>query len=114
APATTAYVSLWGGGGIAVIDWYAGTVTTRLIPTGKNPTGMALSAGGERLFVVNGDDDSLSAIRLEDGHVDTVPLAAEQLLPGLSPSDVALSPDGERVYVAAAGANAVFAFDARS
>jgi YVTN family beta-propeller protein len=136
---TTAYVTNWGGrfptgtdqtsttgsfpgadriaidsrgiaasGTVSKIDLKTGTVTAE-IEVGLHPTGLALDAKRNRLYVANSNSDTVSVVDvLENKVVDTIaiePFARE--VAGIAPEALALSKDGDRLYVACAGINAV-------
>lgn len=112
---TRAYVSLWAGSSVAVVD-VTDPATPRLtgsIPTGKNPEGMLLSPDGTRLFVVNSDSDTLTVVDLaREEVVETVRLAEVDAPFGAAPNNLALSADGARLYCTLSGLNAVEVLDA--
>lgn len=105
---STAFVSLWNGAAVAVVNLASGTTST--IAVGKNPEGLALSPDGTRLVVANSDSDSLSVIDVATRVVvDTLWVAGEDALRGASPSAGAFDAAG-RLYVVNAGDNAVDVF----
>src|SRR4029077_13197503 len=82
-------------------------------PVGRHPTGLAWDERGARLYVANGNSDTVSVI-------DTRPNAVVQSIAvapfrerkiGLAPTAVALSPDARTLYVALGGINAVAVVD---
>jgi YVTN family beta-propeller protein len=139
AAGTIAYVSNWGGRVPAAQDLTAatgnlpgsdrvvvdargiastGTLTridlaqgrvTHTIAVGLHPTALAWDESRGRLYVANGNDDSLSVIDTEQQRVaSVVPLQPfERKLAGVAPTALALSQDGTRLYVACGGLNAV-------
>ena len=106
-----AYVSLWGGSSVAVLDVKTGQGVAEW-QTGLHPNEMVLSRDG-RLFVSNGGLNTVSVVDTADGTV------GEQLssafapgdLPGATPDSLALSPDGGTLYVANADTNTLAVFD---
>jgi YVTN family beta-propeller protein len=86
---------------VAVIDAdpESATFNTILatIPVGANPTGLAVTPDGSRVYVTNGGsagDDSISAISTATRSVvGTIPLTGSA-----SPSGIAITPDGSRAY----------------
>jgi DNA-binding beta-propeller fold protein YncE len=106
-----AYVSLWGGRAVAVVD-VAGATPTLLarVPVGKNPTALLLTP--TRLLCASTDSDRVDVIDLATRVVvDNIPIAGEANAPrGAAPNHLALSPDGARLYVASAWENAVDVF----
>src|SRR5262245_11206957 len=102
-------------GTVSVIDTSSNTVL-RSIDVGLHPSGMAMSPGGDRLFVTNANSDSISVIDTStDSVVKTLhvgeagPDGAPIL--GSSPNAVTVSPDGKTIYVANAANNAIAVVD---
>src|SRR5499427_2500775 len=103
-------------GTVSVLDAATNTVAKQ-INIGLHPTGMALSPGGDRLFVTNANSDTLSMI---DTATDTVAKTIDvgergrdrMPLLGSSPNAVAVSGDGRTLWVANGAANAVAVVDA--
>jgi len=82
---------------------------TKSIPVGLQPTDMIFSPNGNRLFVANANNDSVSVI---DPHTDAVveTIATSPAPGGLaasSPNGLAISKDGGTLYVTLGGDNAV-------
>ncbi len=106
------YVSLWGGSAVAVIDAQLHTVIAR-IPVGDHPCDMAQSPDGNRLFVANANNNTVSVIDLRSLKVtETISSALTPGAPnGSTPNAVAVSPDGNRLYIANADNNYVAVMD---
>src|SRR5262245_37514492 len=136
---TLAYVSNWGGrvpgskdptaptglqpsADRVVIDAQGkaatGTVTrldlasgnaTHTIPVELHPTAILLDEAHNRLYVANGNKDSVSVIDTVRNQVSrTIVLQPfEKPVRGIAPTALALSKDGSRLYVACGGINAV-------
>ena len=86
----------------------------RVIKVGSEPNKMALSPDGLRLYVANGDSDSVSVI---DTDRETVIRTISLRRPGYryfgaNPNSIAVSPDGEILYVTLGGENAIAVVDA--
>ena len=82
--------------------------TVRVIPVGRVPRGMALSATGDRLFVTNSWDDTLSVI-------DTKSLAVIATWNvGAEPSGVVEDRAGNQIFVANRISNDIAVLDART
>jgi YVTN family beta-propeller protein len=110
----TAYVSLWGGSAVAIVDVATGAVGAR-VPVGKNPEGLALSPDGARLAVACADSDSVVVIDTATRTVaSTFWIDAEDADRGSAPSSLRFSPDGARLFVTSAFDNAIDVLDARS
>jgi YVTN family beta-propeller protein len=99
-------------GTVSHVDLVTGRVV-RDISTGRHPTAIVWNEAGGRLFVAEGNSDSVTVI---DTHSDIViariaiaPFRERQI--GLAPTALALSPDARTLYVALGGANAVAMFD---
>ena len=83
------------------------------IDVGAEPNKMILSSGGDRLFVANGDSDSISIIDTGDEKVTgTISLLRPgHRYKGADPNSLALSPDERILYVTLGGENAVAVID---
>jgi len=83
---------------------------------GSSPNSLAVT--DDRVFVSNGNNDTISVIDTQrDAVVQTIRLTLDERLRGLRgviPFGLALSPDQRRLYVAEAGINAVAVIDARN
>jgi YVTN family beta-propeller protein len=108
---------------VAEVDLGPPAAVVRQIPVGEQPTAIAASRSGARLYVANAGSDSLSIVDVAAGRVlgtvaTTAPPGAvpPQLTPlrGSSPNGLALSPDERTLYVTNGGNNtlAVVALDA--
>jgi DNA-binding beta-propeller fold protein YncE len=82
---------------------------TNTIAVGLHPTGMAWDEASNRLYVANGNDDSISEI-------DTVRVKVARTFglnpfgnraSGIAPTAIALSPDHESIFVTCGGINAI-------
>ncbi|MDX6267683.1 MAG: hypothetical protein QOD70_2423 [Frankiales bacterium] len=106
----TAWVTNEGGNTLSVLD-VSGSAprVTSSIPVGTHPTAAVLS--GKRLFVANGESDSVSVVDTLHGTVTDTwslsPYKGAQI--GVSPS--ALATDGKRLYVTGAGNDDVLVLD---
>lgn len=89
------------------------------IPTGPGSVGGsspgAVVAGGDKVYVSNSAQDSISILDARTGKEERTlllePAKAVAGLRGLLPFGLALSPDGSRLYVACAGINALAVID---
>jgi YVTN family beta-propeller protein len=106
------YVSLWGRGEVAAVDTGSHAVVARW-KTGEHPSEMVLDPAGRRLFVANGNENTVTVLDPETGRaVETLSVAfSPDEPPGATPNSLAVSPDGRRLFVANAGINAVAVFD---
>jgi DNA-binding beta-propeller fold protein YncE len=86
---------------------------TNTIPVREHPTGMAWDESTDRLYVANGNDDSVSEI-------DTVRVNVARTFAiqpfnnrahGIAPTAIALSADHKQLYVACGGINAIAVID---
>ena len=94
------YVSRPGLASLAVIDRRAHEVTA-VVPTGREPTGLAVDALARRAYVALGGEDQVQILDLASGEeLGRIPLRS-----GDEPADLALTPDGRIVLVVAKGSN---------
>ncbi|MBG1267939.1 bifunctional YncE family protein/alkaline phosphatase family protein [Nostoc sp. WHI] len=89
--------------------------TTR-IPVGSQPNKVTLSNDQKRLYVANGNSDSVSVIDTNTNSVvQTISLSrSSDKYKGANPNSVALSPDERQLYVTLGGENAVAVVDLQS
>ena len=89
---------------------------THTIPTGLHPTALVWDETSARLYVANGNSDSVSVI-------DTARMTVARTIPidpfptkvhGIAPTALALPLDRKRLYVACGGINAVAVIDVQS
>jgi YVTN family beta-propeller protein len=108
----TLYVSLWGGGAVAVIDTQSQTITST-IPTGSNPNELLLNRTGSYLFVANANDNSVSVISTNNKKV--IETISTSLFPtkltGSTTNGLALSANEKTLYIANADNNCLAVFD---
>jgi YVTN family beta-propeller protein len=99
-------------GSISKVDLERGTVAKE-ITVGRHPTSIVWNEAAGRLYVAEGNSDSISVIDTKSDAVVTrfavAPFTATQI--GLAPTALALSPNGRTLYVALGGANAVALYD---
>ncbi|GAC1550227.1 MAG: hypothetical protein NVS2B9_16550 [Myxococcales bacterium] len=109
-----AYVSSQRDGEVDVVDLATLRVESR-IKVGQQPNKMILDRAQRRLFVANGNSDTVSVIDTASGRVveqiaTTAPrelFEKEQQLKGSNPNALALSPDERALYVTNGGTNAL-------
>lgn len=106
------YVSLWGGGGIAVLD----TRTLKMeaeITTGSHPNEILCSKNGQFVFVANANDNSVSVINVKSKKV--IETISATLFPtkltGSTTNGLALSADEKTLYIANADNNCLAVFN---
>jgi len=100
-------------GSLSVIDIATRRVVKQIV-LGRHPESMALSRDGNRLFVVNANDDTISVVDTSrDELVRTVELPLQAGF-GASPSAIAVSPNDGRIFVAEGGDNRVLLLDGDS
>ncbi|GAC1420512.1 MAG: alkaline phosphatase family protein [Candidatus Velthaea sp.] len=85
----------------------------KVIPVGDGPNKMILSADERRLYVANGNSDSISVIDTEsDTVLGTIPVSRPgDPLKGANPNSLALSNDQRFLFVTLGGENAVAMID---
>jgi YVTN family beta-propeller protein len=101
-------------GTVSVID-AASNAVVKTLNVGLHPTGLALSPGGDRVYVTNANSDTVSEINTAtDIVVKTLHVGGtegrEPLL-GASPNAVAVTPNGRSLFVANASQNAIAVVD---
>jgi DNA-binding beta-propeller fold protein YncE len=87
--------------------------TRRDVQVGKQPSGMVFASDGQRLFVANGDSDSIAIVDPGAGSVLRTFSVTPKEDPwfGVLPTSLALTPDGKTMYAALGGLNAVAVID---
>lgn len=94
---------------VAVFDRHAHQVTA-ILPTGREPTGIAVDARLGRAYLALRGEDQVQVLDLTTGEdLGRVPLRG-----GDEPADLALTPDGRLVVVANSGSDTVAFVDAES
>jgi YVTN family beta-propeller protein len=94
-----AYVPLNGENQLAIVDLATNALVARL-PTGRNPIGVSVNAGGNRVYVTNFDDGTVTVFdSLRNQVVSTIAVGAD-------PVGVQVSPNGKTIAVANLGASA--------
>ncbi|MGC8741788.1 MAG: bifunctional YncE family protein/alkaline phosphatase family protein [Candidatus Sumerlaeaceae bacterium] len=106
-----AYVSLWGGKAVAVVDLRARTV--RRIPTHSHPNELVMAPDATRLFVACANTNYTDVIDLASEKVtEQLDCASYPGMPaGATPNGLALSNDGRTLVVANADTNHLAVFD---
>ena len=101
-------------GTVSRIDLVRRTVT-RTLTVGLHPTAILWDEPRHRLYVANGNEDSVSVIDTQRELVlQTIPLQPFQVAAaGIAPTALALTPDGEQLFVACGGINAVAVLETR-
>jgi YVTN family beta-propeller protein len=95
-------------GAVTRVDVETGKATHTLA-VGLHPTALALDEARRRLYVANGNGDSVSVIDTEHVQVlRTMPIQPfSQAVRGIAPTALQVSADGATLYVACGGINAV-------
>lgn len=95
-------------GTVSRVDTSTGAAT-HSIAVGLHPTALLLDESRNRLFVANGNSDTVSVVDIRQNRVAATialqPFARNVV--GVAPTALALSPDGGTLYVACGGINAV-------
>ncbi len=100
-------------GTVSRIDLNTGEVTGN-VTVGLHPTALAWDTTSGRLYVANGNSDSVSVVDSEAARVlVTWPVQPfGRAVAGIAPTSLVLSPDRKRLFVACGGINAVAVLDA--
>ena len=102
--ARNAYITNGSSNNVSVIDTTANTVIAT-IPVGSEPSGVAVSPDGSKVYVVDQFADTVSVITTATKMVSaTIPV-------GTYPQGVAASPDNRKVYVANSDSHTVSVID---
>jgi YVTN family beta-propeller protein len=95
-------------GNVTEVDLVVGGVRA-VASVGRHPTGVAWDQKNGRLYVANGNSDTVTVIdtrrRTRERSIAIAPFRERKI--GLAPTAVALSPDGGTLYVTLGGVNAV-------
>jgi YVTN family beta-propeller protein len=118
---TTAYVTSLRDAEVDVVDLTVPAVTAR-IPVGRQPNKAILNKAQTKLFVANGNDDTVSIIDTANNKVtETVPVLAPKSVfanpggfKGANPNGLTLSPDEKTLYVTDGATNALAVVDLRA
>ena len=98
-------------GTVSKVDLITGQVTAD-IGVGRHPTALVWDEPGARLYVADGNSDSVTAIDTRtntvSAHIPIAPFRERNV--GLAPTALALSPDRRTLYVTLGGVNAVAVF----
>lgn len=99
-------------GALTRVDIESGKATHTLA-VGLHPTALALDEPRRRLYVANGNGDSVSVIDTERTLVvRTIPIQPfSQTVRGIAPTALQVSPDGATLFAACGGINAVAVID---
>ena len=100
-------------GSVTRIDLESGKATDS-IAVGLHPTALALDEPRHRLYVANGNDDSVSVIDTERAQaLRSIPLQPfAEAVHGIAPTALQVSADGTTLYAACGGINAVAVIEA--
>ncbi|WP_375502619.1 beta-propeller fold lactonase family protein [uncultured Nostoc sp.] len=96
---------------VVAVNITSGQITR--IPIGSQPNKVLLSPDQNRLYVANGNDDSISVIDTNNNRVvQTISLSRPgDKYKGGNPNSLTLSPDGRTLYVTLGGENAITVVD---
>lgn len=86
---------------------------THTLTTGLHPTAMVWHQASQRLYVANGNSDTISVFDTRTNQLlNTIDLQPfSDRVKGISPTALAVSPDGKQLYAACGGINAVLVID---
>ena len=101
-------------GTVSVID-AASNAVVKTLSVGLHPTGLALSPGGDRVYVTNANSDTVSEINTATnivvGTLHVGGTEGREPLLGASPNAVVVTPNGRSLFVANASQNAIAVVD---
>ncbi|MDT3402779.1 bifunctional YncE family protein/alkaline phosphatase family protein [Mucilaginibacter terrae] len=108
----TLYISLWGGGKVAVYD-LASQKIIKSIATQSHPNELLLNKKNTLLYVANANDNSVSVINTQTQKViETISASLYPTrLTGSTTNGLALSANGKTLYIANADNNCLAVFD---
>lgn len=106
------YISLWGNAAVAILEKQTGKIA-KIISVGDHPNDLAESPDGRRLFVTNGNQNTVSVIDVETGQVTETLFTGlyPEFSEGSTPNSLSLSPDGHRLFIANADNNFITVMD---
>jgi DNA-binding beta-propeller fold protein YncE len=106
------YISCWGCDKVLVLDTKLRSIINE-IPVGDNPNEMLLTKKGDRLFVANANDNTVSVISTAKGKImETLNAALYPDAPsGSTTNGLALDPAEKTLYIANADNNCLAVFD---
>ncbi|BCL39471.1 bifunctional YncE family protein/alkaline phosphatase family protein [Nostoc sp. MS1] len=112
--ADTAYVTSQRDNEVLAVNINSGAITK--IPVGDQPNKVLLSPDQNRLYVANGNSDSVSVIDTNSNKVvaDISLSRPGDRYKGANSNSLALSPDGSQLYVTLGGENAIAVVNLRS
>lgn len=94
----TVYCALHDEGNLALVNPETGKILRR-IQVGRNPDQILLSASGDKLYVANGGDITVSVVDLaKNAVVQSIRMPVKRR--GLSTGAITLSPDGKMLFIA--------------
>jgi YVTN family beta-propeller protein len=101
-------------GSVTRVDINSGEATAT-IAVGLHPTALAWDEARNRLYVANGNSESISVIDTERNQVvRTIPLQPFNDVRGIAPTALQVSADGKTLFVACGGINAIALVDTSS
>ncbi len=87
-----AYIPNYGDGTVSIINISTNTIEGK-VNVGSNPTAVAVSPDGSKVFVANQNSNTISVIDVASGSLITaIPY-------GTSPNSMAITPDGSTIYI---------------
>lgn len=108
------YISCWGCKKLVVVDTKSLEIKSQ-IDVGEHPNELCLSKNGDRLFVANAGDNSVSVISLK--HKKVIETLTASLYPdapqGSTTNGLALSEDGNTLFIANADNNCLAVFNVK-
>ncbi|GAC1477653.1 MAG: alkaline phosphatase family protein [Pseudarthrobacter sp.] len=110
---TTAFVTNQGASDVTAVDITGSEPkVSRTLAVGLHPNKSVQSKDGSKLYVANGDDDTVSVVDTASGTSASISLAPEKGAPvGTNPTGLALDEAGQRLFVSNSGNNDVAVVD---
>ena len=106
APGSDAHAAARKSGGLLIFDATAtNAASAALVVVGRAPAHVIVDARGERAYVSNAEDNTVSVVDAVRG------LVVGNISTAASPHGLRMSPDGREIYVAATKGNAVSVID---
>ncbi|MCX2934307.1 beta-propeller fold lactonase family protein [Mycobacterium sp. CVI_P3] len=91
---------------VAANDGVPSPAVVAMVNVGNNPTGIAISSDGSKVYVTNTDDNTVTVIDTTDPNY-----ATSTITTGSQPHGITISPDDSTIYVANYGDSTITAYN---